>query len=263
MGRPLGDLAHDFVDTDLVRIASHVRKQRVRVDDEAACYDGRIFLRHITPYQSDDDHIGGVVITFIEITEQKQAELTLEQQLADRTRVRSVLHDITRMANEAQTSEEAMRAALERLAQYHDWQVGHVWQLAEDGSEQAISSGIFYTPDRARVASEQLEVFQQLCRQWHFARGQGVIGTVMETGQPIWMDDIEHLANWQRKGTESLGLHAGGAFPVTVDGQVVAVLEFYSDRPEEGGRAFHGDSAGRWPPVGAGLLAETAGKGSG
>ena len=83
MGRPLGDLAHDFVDTDLVRIASHVRKQRVRVDDEAACYDGRILVRHITPYQSDDDHIGGVVITFIEITEQKQAELTLEQQLAD------------------------------------------------------------------------------------------------------------------------------------------------------------------------------------
>ena len=84
LGRPLSDLAHDFVDDDLVEVAQAVLQNLSPVRSEVRCRDHRYFLRRITPYRTEDDRIGGVVVTLVEITERKQAEEALrhsEQQL--------------------------------------------------------------------------------------------------------------------------------------------------------------------------------------
>ena len=76
-GRQLADFTDDFIDNDLVAIAERVFAQLVPVEDEAACVDGRTFLRRITPYRGNDHRIGGIVMTFVDITERKKSELAV------------------------------------------------------------------------------------------------------------------------------------------------------------------------------------------
>ncbi len=173
-----------------------------------------------------------------DVTERKQAEEklknlneTLEKQVSERTEMLQILQDITRMANEARTVEEAMWAALKRIAQYNGWEVGNVWKLADDGSGQMVHTGIWFTTNRIERALEHLNEFRQISQQKRFSPGEGLIGVVVESGKPHWVDNIEHFTDWQRDFAKHFGLQAAIAFPVTANGKVVAVLEFFSDHP--------------------------------
>ncbi|REK09069.1 MAG: PAS domain S-box protein [Planctomycetota bacterium] len=155
----------------------------------------------------------------------------LEDQVEQRTEMLRMLQDVTRSANEARTVEDAVLAALARICQYNGWQVGHVWWRAEDGSQRFVSGNIWHLSDKAHDAIAQLEEFQRICEQTQFEWGQPVIGMVAQTGQPFWIDEIAEHATWSRGDARELGLHAVIAFPITIAGQVVAVLEFFSDHP--------------------------------
>jgi len=193
-----------------------------------------IFEFSVTPgHEQSLDHC---IVSLTDITRRKQTELelqrlneTLEEQVSQRTEMLKLLQDITRKANESQTVEEAMYAALERISQYNGWQVGHVWKLAEKRSGQMVSSGIWYTTDTADDAIRRLDELQQVCDKHRFSPGEGLVGAVMQTGEPKWIDDVAQSDEWQRGSAEQFGLHAAIAFPVTVNGEVVAVLEFFSD----------------------------------
>ncbi len=99
-GRPLADLTHRFGAHDLVRDAATVLERLVPVERELET-DGRdCFLTRVHPYRTADDRIEGVVITFVDITEHKEAErqvrevnARLEELVAQRT-------DELRRANE-------------------------------------------------------------------------------------------------------------------------------------------------------------------
>ena len=39
--------------------------------------DGRWYIRRITPYRTQDDRIEGVVVTFVDVSDLKQAEQAL------------------------------------------------------------------------------------------------------------------------------------------------------------------------------------------
>ena len=73
-GRPISDFAHDFAQDDLVETAEQVLRKLTPIENEAACTDGRTFMRRLTPYRMEDHRIGGVVVTFIEITHRKRSE---------------------------------------------------------------------------------------------------------------------------------------------------------------------------------------------
>ncbi len=176
----------------------------------------------------------------IDISDRKGAEAqlhelnaTLEQQVSQRTDMLKLLQDVTRAANEAHSVDTAMEAALQRVSQYGGWQVGHVWRLADDGSGEMVSSDIWYVRENAAQAIGPLDRFQQLCAETRFSAGQGMIGQVLATGEPQWVDDIAEDDAWQCGSPQQLGLHAAIAFPVTVNGQVVTVLEFFSDQPAD------------------------------
>ncbi len=71
VGRPISDFAHDFARDDLVAAAETVLRKLTLTEDEVACNDGRVFLRRVTPYRTDN-RIGGVVITFIDVSQRKR-----------------------------------------------------------------------------------------------------------------------------------------------------------------------------------------------
>ncbi|HUG91844.1 MAG TPA: chemotaxis protein CheB, partial [Planctomycetaceae bacterium] len=91
MGRPLFHLADDFADSDLVPLAQRVLESLTPVEDEVTCRDGRTFLRRITPYRAEN-RIGGVVITFIDISSRRTSEQSLR---ASEERLQAILNAAT------------------------------------------------------------------------------------------------------------------------------------------------------------------------
>ena len=80
MGRPIAHFAQKFHGGDLVKDAETVLRKLTPVNAEVSTDAGRTYLRQITPYQGREGRIGGVVVTFTDITERKQWEDALEAQ---------------------------------------------------------------------------------------------------------------------------------------------------------------------------------------
>jgi two-component system, chemotaxis family, CheB/CheR fusion protein len=74
LGRPLADLATRLDYPQLGTDARTVLERLIPIEREVGLPDGKWFLSRLLPYRTMDDHIGGVVVSFIDITERKQAE---------------------------------------------------------------------------------------------------------------------------------------------------------------------------------------------
>jgi PAS domain S-box-containing protein len=82
VGRPIGDLATRFTDLDSGREAQDVLRDLTPREKEVPTEDGRWCVRRIMPYRTLDNRIDGVVITFVDITERKQAADAVTRHLA-------------------------------------------------------------------------------------------------------------------------------------------------------------------------------------
>jgi two-component system CheB/CheR fusion protein len=79
IGRPFTDQVSDLVYSGLADDANEVLRSLVYMQKEIPAKDGRWFLVRIMPYRTFDDRIDGIVITFINITEQKLIETKLKE----------------------------------------------------------------------------------------------------------------------------------------------------------------------------------------
>ena len=71
--------------------------------------------------------------------------------------------------------------------------------------------------------------FVELSRARVFARGEGLPGRVWERGEAAWVEDIAGNGAFPRSAAASReGLHGAFAFPATIRGETIAVLEFFS-----------------------------------
>ena len=69
VGRPLKHITHNLSPDDFSADAGRVLKDLQPVEREVRSSDGRHFIARFLPYRSVEDVIGGVVLTFIDITE--------------------------------------------------------------------------------------------------------------------------------------------------------------------------------------------------
>jgi PAS domain S-box-containing protein len=74
VGRPFADILRRFADESLLADAVRVLADLTSIAKEVLADNGRWYIRRITPYRTQDDRIEGVVVTFTDFTERKQAE---------------------------------------------------------------------------------------------------------------------------------------------------------------------------------------------
>ena len=78
IGRPLGDISSLAPDEALLRDAGRVLQAIETIDREIESKSGAWYIRRILPYRTDGKKIEGIVITFADITHQKEAATALE-----------------------------------------------------------------------------------------------------------------------------------------------------------------------------------------
>ncbi|MGF6527706.1 chemotaxis protein CheB [Variovorax sp. PvP013] len=76
IGRPISDLKRRLDYPELTADADQVLRTLVPVDRETRA-DGRWLLARVLPYRTVEDHIAGVVMTFVDITERRTFEAAL------------------------------------------------------------------------------------------------------------------------------------------------------------------------------------------
>jgi len=91
-GRPISHLTHRLLYQEFVPDAEQILHNLVPVEREVRADNGDWYLARLRPYRTTKDKIDGVIITFINVTEIKQAERsllqlseTLEEQVQQRT----------------------------------------------------------------------------------------------------------------------------------------------------------------------------------
>jgi two-component system NtrC family sensor kinase len=166
-----------------------------------------------------------------DITAQKQAEAAvqqayaeLERRVQERTALLEMMQDITRAANEATSSAEALQFAVDRICAYTGWPVGHVYLAVAAGADRWAPTSIWHLD-----APERFAAFQQATQVVEFAVGEGLIGRIGALGKPEWSGEMTtNLAVHRRRAALEAGLTAGFALPILVGHEVAGVLEFYT-----------------------------------
>ncbi|MDF2465438.1 MAG: sensory box protein [Ramlibacter sp.] len=143
LGRPLADLATRLDYPQLSDDAKRVLEKLVPVEREVGLPDGKWFLSRQLPYRTIDDHIAGVVASFIDITPQKRSAAQLR---SSEERLRLVVENATEYAIFSTDLERRItiwNSGAQRLLGYVEGEV--IGQLADV---------IFTAEDRAAGAPE-------------------------------------------------------------------------------------------------------------
>ncbi|HEX8192027.1 MAG TPA: HWE histidine kinase domain-containing protein [Allosphingosinicella sp.] len=151
-----------------------------------------------------------------DISERRDAEARLRRQ----ARETQLLFDISAMAAESGSFEEALRACLSAICQLTGWPVGHALVLKAGDPPELVSTGIWHE-DEPGAARELGEATSRI----RFTADVGVPGRILATGEPVWVSDTDASTHFARKG---LGFGAAFGFPVKGEGRIIAALEFFT-----------------------------------
>ena len=156
----------------------------------------------------------------------------LEHRVLERTdelRVQTSLirmqHKVALDANEAVSMEDALQKSVDAVCVATDWPVGHVYTVISDSDTKRLVSGeIWHLGD-----PQKFDGFRQVTEKTRLAPGEGLPGRVYESRQPVWIENVVTDPNFPRvTENDGLPIKSAFAFPVTVDGEIVAVLEFFT-----------------------------------
>jgi diguanylate cyclase (GGDEF)-like protein/PAS domain S-box-containing protein len=179
---------------------------------------------HVTvdPIVDEQGVLLGSVTVMHDVTAQRTAELSARAQAASV----ELLQGIAEAANTTHTTHDAFQAALDRVCAFMSWPVGHVYLVQ---GKTLKTSGWWHDDEPARFAG-----FRARTSAMEFTLDVGMIGQVLGSGLATWLSDLSDQRTFLRSASAmDAGLNSGFAFPVLIEEEVVAVLEFYSERREE------------------------------
>lgn len=160
-----------------------------------------------------------------DVSERVEAERALKRQ----TSVIQLLQDVAIAANQASTISEAITTALGQICHHSGAALSHAY-FVQDGPPMTLSpSPLWYAGE-----PEKFAVFRALTEATVLLLGEGLPGRVAENNAPVWIEKIEKDTNFSRqRESVDLKVKSAFAFPVSVNGEITAVLEFFFQEESE------------------------------
>ena len=130
----------------------------------------------------------------------------------------SIIHILV----EAENIPDALTAAIRTICEAEGWESGYYWSLDKARGEMCYNQS--WTIDNGTIK----EVAEK-ARGVTFKKGEGLVGWVWQTGEPLWVPDLSKEIRIKRKGIEKkTGWNNAFLFPVISEGTIIGVLDFTS-----------------------------------
>lgn len=145
----------------------------------------------------------------VDVTDIRQAERRLATQNA-----------VSMVLAQAATLSEATPRLLQAVCESEGWAFGGIWEVDQTAKVLRCAE-MWHAPDAP------LQALASQTRTLSFARGEGLPGRVWAAARPIVVTDVAADPGYLRAGAAAAaGLRSALAFPITVRGEVIAVLDF-------------------------------------
>ncbi len=172
------------------------------------------------PYREDGEK--KVVVIIHDISSHKKNEQLIQRE----KNFIKLLHKLSIIDNGTESIEDILEKSVEVCCHFLSWPVGHSYLKANDGSDKFYPSGLWYIADNNKFSA-----FRSITLQTRFKPGEGMIGKVIQTARPQWLRNCQEDPNFVRRFNDlELGVRACIGIPVILKGEVVCVLEFFSDQ---------------------------------
>ena len=167
-----------------------------------------------------DTASGPLFLAFVrDISDARAAFAAVEH----KAREASLLHRVAANAAESVSLDETIALALDAICDLLDWPIGHAFMVRPESAE---------LHDHLWVGDlSPFTALVEATKRARFLPGMGLPGRVWTTREPQWVEEIDGQATFQRGTASELNIRAAFAIPIVTNGQVVAVLEFFSPTP--------------------------------
>lgn len=168
------------------------------------------------------------------LLEEKSRELyQSNQDILAQNQELSFFFSIAKQYNADINTEQALSIYINAVRELSGWPVGHVYmpQSSENSSEQIklISKPIWCFDDQ-----EKFKDFVDATEKISFQVGQGLPGKVFEQKNSIWINEIFADIELPRSNEgRASGFHGAFGVPIFRYEKVIAVAEFFSEKPVE------------------------------
>jgi len=160
-------------------------------------------------YNKHNRHIYTAIVR--DIAPRKETDRRLAAQFA-----------VTRALAESSSLSEATPKLLQYVCEAVGWELGEMWCVNADSNTLHVE-GSWHVP------SCEVDEFEKASRKTILFPGIDLVGRVLSSGQPAWIDNVVADSNFPRAPVaQRVGLHGAFAFPIRISGHVNCVMAFYN-----------------------------------
>jgi len=154
----------------------------------------------------------------------------LQAQTAEREQAEALLrldHAVALALAASDDTLQGLRSVLRTVCESQGWELGRYWRV--DANENVLKLEMLWSP-QGRLSTHFLERLQKdNVRQ----PGEGLAGTVWQSGQPLWIPDVHREARVLLETPVDEGLRCANLFPVFDASRIIGVLSFLSQEMRE------------------------------
>src|SRR5438132_6325718 len=129
---------------------------------------------------------------------------------------------VTRAPAETSSLSQATPKLLQYICEAVGFELGELWCVNAESNTLHIE-GSWHLP------AYEVDEFEKAGRKTILFPGIDLVGRALQSGQPVWIDNVVDDSNFPRAViAERVGLHGAFAFPIPVAEHVACVMAFYN-----------------------------------
>jgi two-component system CheB/CheR fusion protein len=196
IGRPIANLAQKFAGGGLLEDARAVLARLIPLEAEVLSNSGSWYLRRTLPYRTADNHIDGVVITFVDISARRRAEQAMEN---SQTRLQAIMDQMPVAMLMVDAASGTLLHANRPAAQlmnlpYPVPSIGSEWKLAAASFEGTHPDGRRYRPQDWPLARSLAQGIAVAGQEIAFRHPDGTAGVLSISSTPVLDGDGKMIA---------------------------------------------------------------------